>query len=254
MPTVYGYARASTGEQLDTLKIQQEVVEKEYLHRFKDKGYAWGGVYTDQGVSGGVCFANRPEGFKLNLAMERGDVVIISKLDRGFRNAGDFLNVLKDLARREVALVMLDMNLDTSTPVGRLMASILAVFAEFERDRMRERQAESIAQRRAEGRPTQGNPPYGLKITGPRGDKRFVTDTFNRNIGSHIVRWVDAGWTFEQVYFHMLREKIKTRRGKEWGLNPIRRAYKGEKKLRLQEAAKNGEAHSTSGENHEGKK
>src|ERR1022692_29744 len=151
MPTVYGYARASTGEQLDTLKIQQEVVEREYCHRFKDKGYAWGGVYTDQGVSGSVCFANRPEGFKVNLVMERGDVLIISKLDRGFRNAGDFLNVLKDLARREIALVMLDMNLDTSTPVGRLMASILAVFAEFERDRMRERLAESVKQRRAEG-------------------------------------------------------------------------------------------------------
>jgi putative DNA-invertase from lambdoid prophage Rac len=242
VPTVYGYARGSTGEQLDTLKIQQEAVEKEYNHRFK--GYAWGGVYTDQGVSGSVCFASRPEGFKVNLALEKGDVLIISKLDRGFRNAGDFLNVLKDLTRREAALVMLDMNLDTSTPVGRLMASILAVFAEFERDRMRERLAESLKRRRAEGRPTSGKPPYGFRIAGPRGDKRFVADAFTRNIGSHVVRWVDElGMTFEAVYYHMLREKIKNRRNMEWGLHAIIGVYKGEKKLRLKEQANNGAIH-----------
>jgi putative DNA-invertase from lambdoid prophage Rac len=244
VPTAYGYARGSTGEQLDTLKIQQEVIEKEYAYRFKDKGYGWAGVFTDQGVSGSIRFASRPEGFKVNLALERGDVLIISKLDRGFRNAGDFLNVMKDLRQREVALRMLDMDLDTSTPMGAMQASILAVFAEFERDRLRERLAESLKQRRAEGRPTCGTPPYGFKIVGPRGDKRYVTDAFTRNIGSHVVRWVDElGMTFEQVYFHMLKEKIKNKKNKEWCEYSIRKAYYGEKKLRLKEQASNGEPH-----------
>jgi putative DNA-invertase from lambdoid prophage Rac len=244
VPTCYGYARGSTGEQIDTLKIQQEVVEREYLHRFKDKGWAWGGVFTDQGVSGSICFASRPEGFKCNLALEKGDVLIISKLDRGFRNAGDFLNVMKDLARREVALVMLDMNLDTSTPMGRCMASILAVFAEFERDRMRERLAESVKRRRVEGRPISGQAPYGFRIVGPRGDKRFITDVITRNVGAHIVHWVDdLGMSFEKVYIHMIHERIKTRWQKEWSKGAIERAYFSERKLRRKEQAKKGETH-----------
>jgi len=78
------------------------------------------------------------------------DAVVVWRLDRWGRSLVDLVTTLGELG---VGFVSLTEALDLTTPTGRAMAGLLAVFAEFERDILRERIKSGIAQARAEGKP-----------------------------------------------------------------------------------------------------
>jgi DNA invertase Pin-like site-specific DNA recombinase len=73
-----------------------------------------------------------------------GDTVICCKLDRIARSTRHLLEVVELLERKEVAFKVLNINLDTSTPTGKLMLSVMAAIGQFERELMLERQREGI--------------------------------------------------------------------------------------------------------------
>jgi DNA invertase Pin-like site-specific DNA recombinase len=81
------------------------------------------------------------------------DVIIVWRLDRWGRSLVDLVTTLGELGDLGVGFVSLTEALDLTTPTGRAMAGLLAVFAEFERDILRERVKAGIAQARAEGKP-----------------------------------------------------------------------------------------------------
>ena len=79
---------------------------------------------------------------------------MVTKPDRLARSTLNLLTIIKELESKEVALVVLSMGgqqLDTRTPTGKLMLTMLAGVAEFERDMMLERQREGIAKAKADG-------------------------------------------------------------------------------------------------------
>ena len=233
---VYGYARGSTEEQEATLEAQEERIKAEFAHRYQPKGYAWGGVFIDKGVSGSRALRRRPEGVKLCAELRRGDVLVITKLDRGFRNARDFFEMMEYWKEQGVGLCLLDLDIDTSTPVGELMAGMMAIVAQFERRRIAERTKDVIAHRRKQGKPI-GKAPYGWVVVGKRGQKRFMPDGIIRAVADKIVEWVDAGWTFNRIYFHMIKHKVKRADGSgEYSEAAIKRIYHAEKGLRELEA------------------
>jgi DNA invertase Pin-like site-specific DNA recombinase len=234
MPKLYGYCRASTTEQEDTLTIQADTIRREFDHRFA-KDYEWGSCFTDRGVSGSKALRQRPEGHRLSMALEAGDAVLFTKLDRGFRNVCDLATTLESWGESKVRIILLDLNADSDTPVGRMLIQMLGAVAEFERSRIRERIKDAAAQRRREGRPVCGEAPYGQKIVGPAGKRRFVPDTYTRRIGAKILAWHLAGWSREAIYIHMLNNRIKTRLGKEWSEKAIRRAIESELRLQQEE-------------------
>ena len=94
---------------------------------------------------------------KLTEAMRfarKGDVLMVTKPDRLARSTMNLLTIIKDLTTKRVGLIVLSMGgqqLDTRTPTGKLMLTMLAAVAEFERDMMLERQREGIAKAKAEG-------------------------------------------------------------------------------------------------------
>ena len=94
---------------------------------------------------------NRPERAKiLNLSAARKiDAVVVWKLSRWGRSTVDLLTTLKELTNRGVAFVSLSEYLDLSTPVGRMVAGVLAVIAEFEREIINENVKMGIAAYRA---------------------------------------------------------------------------------------------------------
>lgn len=236
MKHVYGYARASTLEQEDTLEVQLAQLKREWEYRWKEKGYLWAGCYTDAGISGNTPLRQRPLGVKMCALLQPGDVVIFTKLDRGFRNVRDLLNVMEWFDLRQVGAVIMDCAVDTKTAAGRMFITILGAFAEFERARIAERVREAAERRRQKGRPISGKPPYGYRYNGKPGKKYFVRDDYVRSVGAQIVDWVDRGWSIDNVYIHMLTLRMKTRKGKEWSRGAIQRAYIGEVQLRRQEA------------------
>jgi DNA invertase Pin-like site-specific DNA recombinase len=81
----------------------------------------------------------------------RAAALIGAKLDRISRNTRDLLSIVDAAEKHSWRLIVLDVSLDTATPVGRLVLTILAAVAEMERRRIGERQAESHAERRSRG-------------------------------------------------------------------------------------------------------
>ena len=90
---------------------------------------------------------------QLALAVEfcrEGDTLIVSKLDRLARSIKHLWEIVEELERKKVALRILNLGIDTGTPTGRLMLTLIGGIAQFEREIMLERQREGIAKARAE--------------------------------------------------------------------------------------------------------
>jgi DNA invertase Pin-like site-specific DNA recombinase len=142
IPAVYGYVRVSTEDQATDgalLAIQQRQLEGWAMQR----GWPIAQVVVEPGVSGGIPFAERPEGGKLWSRLQKGDVVVAAKLDRMFRSAADCLTVVEAFKTRGISLFLLDLNGGaddvSGNGIARLFLTIVSAFAEFERDRIGER-------------------------------------------------------------------------------------------------------------------
>jgi DNA invertase Pin-like site-specific DNA recombinase len=221
------------------LDVQRACIEREYEAHFQST-YEWGSCFIDRGVSGSKAIRQRPEGHKLSMALEAGDAVLFTKLDRGFRNLRDALDTIRAWQARGVSLVLMDLAVGSGEAVGETELQFLAALAEFERARFSGRVNDCAAERRRQGRPVFGKHPYGLKTVGKRGKKRFVPDPYTRRIGAAIVTWHLAGWSFDAIYAHLLANRIKTRSGSEWSEGGIRRAYSGELRLQQEEGKQAG--------------
>jgi len=86
------------------------------------------------------------------LRLGEADGVVFWSLDRWGRNAGELILELEEFSKTGKSLVSLKEGIDLSTAAGRLMANVLAVMANFERDRIRERTLLGLARAKAQGK------------------------------------------------------------------------------------------------------
>jgi DNA invertase Pin-like site-specific DNA recombinase len=158
MPRVGLYARVSTHDQ-QTLPMQLSAM-REYA-----KKRNWTVAVEVKDVGSGAT--TRPERERLIEAARRReiDLVLVWRLDRWGRSLVDLVTTLQELTALHVGFVSLSEALDLTTPSGRALAGMLAVFAEFERDILRDRVKAGIAQARKEGRP-HGRPKTAGKLQG----------------------------------------------------------------------------------------
>lgn len=140
------YARVSTAEQ-QSLPMQLAAIKK-YVRARK-----WKVVMEVEDVGSGVSERKKRE--QLMCAARRRDIdtIIVWKLDRWGRSLHDLVATLQELSQLDVGFVSLTEAVDLTTPIGRAMAGVLAVFADFERETLRERVKAGIAQARKRGRP-----------------------------------------------------------------------------------------------------
>lgn len=139
------YARVSTNDQ-QTLAMQNRGM-REYAAR-----RGWAITMQVREVNSGA--ARREAREKLLEAARRReiDVVLVWRLDRWGRSVTDLLATLQELNHLGVGFVSLTEALDLTTPAGRAMAGLLAIFAEFEREILRERTRAGLAQARLNGK------------------------------------------------------------------------------------------------------
>ena len=104
------------------------------------------------------------------------DVVLVWRLDRWGRSVADLVSTLQELTALEVVFVSVTEALDLTTPAGRAMAGLLSVFAEFERDILRERVRAGLAHARSQGKRL-GRPPTAAAKAAS------VTDLFLSGVG-----------------------------------------------------------------------
>ena len=164
--TIYGYARVSTvtqvkeGESLETQKLQ---IQSYAISKGLELDAA--NIFVEAGVSGGIEFANRPEGSKLTQLVTTGDIIIFPKLDRAFRNTRNALNVLHDMKERKVSIHFIDLGGDvTGNGIGAIVFTILSAFATFERERIATRIREVKQVQKAQGKFTGGRRPFGFEV------------------------------------------------------------------------------------------
>jgi DNA invertase Pin-like site-specific DNA recombinase len=135
--TVFGYARVSTADQHLTGQIEA----------LKAAGATT--IYREK-ISG--VRADRPQLAKLMAALKPGDVVLVSKLDRLGRSTRELLDLIDRISKAGAVFRSLgDPLWDTSSPQGRLLSTLLAAIAEFERELIRERTGEGRRRAMANG-------------------------------------------------------------------------------------------------------
>lgn len=136
---VIGYARTSTLDQTYGLAAQLEELRKAGCEK----------VFEEQVSS---VDKERPALLKALDYARDGDTLVVTKLDRLARSMTDLMSIKGKLETKGVSLKVLNLNLDTTTPTGKLMLNLLGSVAEFEREIMLERQREGIAKAKAEGK------------------------------------------------------------------------------------------------------
>jgi DNA invertase Pin-like site-specific DNA recombinase len=132
-----GYGRVSTTDQ--NTDDQEDALKKAGVEA----------VYVEQ-VTG--TKASRPKWDLVKTMLREGDTLVITRLDRLGRSSKDLHDIAAFLEQRKVNLVATEQPIDTTTPEGKMFFSILAAFAQFERELLVARTRDGLAAARARGR------------------------------------------------------------------------------------------------------
>ena len=138
---IVGYARTSTADQEAGLDAQRRDLAAAGCER----------IFAEQASAAGP----RTELDQALDFVREGDTLAVTRLDRLARSTGDLLGIVRRLDAKAVALRILDFGgeaVNTAGPTGRLLLTVFAAFAQFEREMMLERQREGIARARAAGK------------------------------------------------------------------------------------------------------
>ena len=134
----FGYARVSTSQQ--SLEVQVKAL--------KDKGVRANRIFTDK-VSG--SHVNREGLQMLQLKVEEGDVILVTRLDRLGRDTADMIQLIKEFDNIGVAIRFLDDGISTEGTMGKMIVTILSAVAQAERQRILERTNEGRLEAKAKG-------------------------------------------------------------------------------------------------------
>lgn len=136
-------------------------------------------VFKDEGVSGRICFQDRPMGKRLLKEISDGkiDQVVVLRLDRLGRDTADILNTIKEFHKHGVGIVSKNEGITTmingkENPMSNLLIAILSSIAEFEYHRIREKTLDGIARGKRlgvyKGRKKGSIEPYATFIKKPK--------------------------------------------------------------------------------------
>ena len=134
---VYGYARVSTIDQ--DLSIQLDTLKAAGCETIRSE------------KKSGTTVQGRAELRTLLDFIRKGDVLVVTRVDRLARSVKDLQDIVHELRGKGVALRATEQPINTSTPAGKCFLDMLSVFAEFETNLRRERQLEGIAKAKKRG-------------------------------------------------------------------------------------------------------
>ncbi|MBI5529335.1 MAG: recombinase family protein [Deltaproteobacteria bacterium] len=184
------YTRKSTDENLDndfnSLDAQRESAENFIKSQQHEGWIALPDRYDDPAYSGATL--ERPALQRLMQDIEAGkiDTVVIYKIDRLSRSLLDFTKLIEKLDARNVTLVSVTQQFNTTTSMGRLTLNILLSFAQFEREVITERIRDKVAAAKRRGKYMGGTPPIGYDVD--RVNKRLLVNPEEATLVRFIFR------------------------------------------------------------------
>jgi len=179
------YARVSTNEQT----TENQVMELEALAA--QRGLTIIQIYEDKGYSGKTDQRPAFQSMIKDAVSGRFNVLLCWHIDRLGRSLVDVVNTVQSIQAANVELILQQQSIDTTTPVGKAMLSMCAVFSELELSMMRERQAIGIQRARKlgkyKGRPVaipQSNKTHMVQYVQDGNSYRKTADHFNVSVGT----------------------------------------------------------------------
>lgn len=206
---VLAYVRVSTDEQADSgagLAAQRTAIEAATLLR----GWRLLDTYEDAGISGATAPDERPAlaAALQRLADREAQGLIVAKVDRLSRSMRDFTEIMETARRQRWTLTVLDLALDTNTPMGEFVAHIIAAVAQLERRMISQRTKDALAEKRRQGVHT------GRRSTLPEA------------VRQRIVVEREAGATYQTIVDGLNADQIPTGQGApRWHVNVVRQVY-----------------------------
>ena len=158
------YARVSSEKQADRGTIQSQI---DYARKwFELNNISEYRLYADDGITGTLPIAQRPQGSMLMADVKAGiiDTLYIYKLDRLGRNTRVILNGIYDLEKNKVVVKSMTEPFDTSSAAGRFMLTMLSGVAELERSNILERLSLGKGKALTQNKWVYGLPPYGYRL------------------------------------------------------------------------------------------
>jgi len=224
MPVVYAYGRASTSKQTLTESHQRGVCEEYIKRTLLPEGWVFGGWLYDAATSGSKPMFEREEGRKLWALVQPGDKIVWAKLDRAFRSVIDAAQTMHLLQHKDVSFNSLDLGLDTSTPIGRCVFTILTAFAELELEFIKQRTRDGLLSKIKGGKPHNRHAPIGWMKIGKKKDSYYMPDINERAQVAVMTVMRQSGASLERLTCHMRR--VRRSNGKAWNINSITRALR----------------------------
>jgi DNA invertase Pin-like site-specific DNA recombinase len=211
------YVRVSTGKQDLSLKAQEERV-KAYCAAY---GLDLVEVIREQAVTGKLKLDKRPEGSRIAQLTADGVCHIVSlKLDRLFRNAVDALNHVEEWEQAGISLHLVDMggqSINTGSSMGKMMLTMLAGFAEFERNMIAERTTAALNYKKAHGE-VYNHAPYGFVAE----DGHLVADATEQAVVARMQNLRSGGTSYNEIANSLNADRVPTKQGRTWRSQTIK--------------------------------
>lgn len=157
------------------------------------------GIFTDLGISAfKKPLRSRPAGNRLDLALQRGDVLLFAHLDRAFRNLKDFVLNTERWTKRGVRIIFCNPDVDLTTPHGEAFAANAAVWAQLDSRIKSLKNREVAAAMKLMNRPVSRLPRLGW-MRDPNHSKRLVPDNALRRLARRCVALRASGMSCLQI-------------------------------------------------------
>jgi DNA invertase Pin-like site-specific DNA recombinase len=198
--SVYSYTRTSQIECLESLQELETILEKEDLRL---QTYALGeGMkvnerFIDENQRWNVSLAKRPQGRELLKRLETGDILLVCTLERIFSNCDDMVNTLQELKKRNVKLIVVDLDGDvTDADMTPQFNDVLKVFHSLEKRRSTER-IKTVKQSQCKrGRFLGGSRPFGYMI---HSNGRLIENPMEQRVLKKILEMKKLGKSLRAI-------------------------------------------------------
>lgn len=219
-----GYVRVSTALQDCSLEVQTAKIAAycalNGLHLVE--------TLIESSVSGKTQLCARPQGKRIAEYIDDDCTnVVAMKLDRLFRNAADALNQTEEWNRADIALHLVDMggsSLNTRSAIGRMMLTMMAGFAEFERNMIAERTTAALQHKKATGLVYSGVTPYGKQRT----SAGLLIDEQSEQIAIvEMIRLRESGLSYQSIADELTCNDVPTKTGATWHATTVKKILDG---------------------------
>jgi putative DNA-invertase from lambdoid prophage Rac len=248
---LYAYARCSTSKQAteDKTSIAEQLAKCKAVAQLRGPvGKYDFQTFTDV-CSGSTPLGNRDAGKEMLALLKPKDIILSSKMDRIFRSGADALTMIDHFKKNKIGLILCDMGIEpvADSPASTMFFSMLAAFAQFERERICERITEGKRAKKDRGGHTGGPIPFGYSKLGVGPKAILVPNEDEIAHAQEARRMASVGRTCGAVARLMAREGMLGRNGQPYNRMAVWRMINNETGSRsLRDQASRSSARSSS--------